>query len=322
VELWSYGDYPADETLDGIDGWSSGYAEDPWYGVQGQTQRYAAPLTDDNGGGFGEGGPTDNWLVNDAVEVGDGLVVSSVYSEDNDTVGLVFRWQSPLDYYLLLMTGTGRDEGSSPIGGGVYTALVRVSGGQAEVLDTVDASYDLYTLQAIALGANDDTVFAAVWSDTNTDGEADIQLGADGQPEEGLGLVGFYSYDAGYDGGRNSTNVYFGPLGVIGFDEDEDGVIDDEDNCEFVENPDQEDLDGDGIGSACDDDEPSGEDGGGDGGDGGADGDVGGGTDSGGDRIDSDVKLTACGGCSGTGGVGVGLVGLLLAAVGARRRRD
>ena len=33
------------------------------------------------------------------------------------------------------------------------------------------------------------------------------------------------------------------------------GVIDDEDNCEDVANADQADLDGDGIGSACDDDE-------------------------------------------------------------------
>ncbi|MEM1002643.1 MAG: gliding motility-associated C-terminal domain-containing protein, partial [Bacteroidota bacterium] len=38
-------------------------------------------------------------------------------------------------------------------------------------------------------------------------------------------------------------------------DDDNDGILDVDDNCQFVANPDQDDNDGDGIGDACDDDD-------------------------------------------------------------------
>lgn len=320
VEVWSYTDYPEDETIHGVDGWSSGYAEDDWYGYQGQQQRYALPLTDENGGTWGDGGPHDNWLINDDAEVGDGLLVTSVYSEDDDSIGLVLRWQDPENYLLFVMTGSGRNEGSGPVDDGIFAALVEIREGEAIVLDQVEDSYDRYALHALAIGANDDQVFALLWEDTDTGDSPIIELYADDVDDMGIGLGGFYAYDAGYDGGGQNTNVFFGGVGVSAYDDDEDGVIDDEDNCEQVPNPDQADLDGDGIGSACDDDEGTGDDGGGTGG--GGDGDVGGG-DGGVDTAeDKDLEITACAGCSGAGGAAGGVIAIGLAALAARRRRE
>lgn len=317
-EVWSFSDYPVGERVVGSDGWFGGYDEDGWYGYQGEQQRYALPVTDHDGGSWGSGDAIDNWIVNEDAAVGDGIVISSIYSEDDDSIGLVFGWTSETDFYLLLMTGSGRSEGSSPLGDGVYTVLAHIQDGDAEILDMVEESYEFYQLQAVMLAVNDGQVYGAVWPDTDTDGSPNFELSAtDGDPMEGIGLSGFYSYNAGYEGESRNSNVYFGAIGVFGFDDDSDGVIDDDDNCEFTANEDQADADGDGIGTACDDDEGGGDDGGG-------------GDDTGDDTGDSEsgagtpeFKPGLCqGGCSAgglTGGLGLAFFGALFAR---RRRRE
>ena len=56
--------------------------------------------------------------------------------------------------------------------------------------------------------------------------------------------------------GSSSTDVFFvGGYGTIlhyNGDADDDGIIDDDDNCRYTNNPSQSDLDGDGLGNLCD----------------------------------------------------------------------
>jgi len=56
--------------------------------------------------------------------------------------------------------------------------------------------------------------------------------------------------NTGFDGGGAVTGEAV--VGVV--DTDGDGVIDDNDNCTLVKNPDQRDTDSDGYGSLCDGD--------------------------------------------------------------------
>mgnify|MGYP003329751944 CR=1 FL=1 len=51
----------------------------------------AASSTDDNGGSFGSGGAADNWLVNDNIDGTDNYIVTTAWSTDDDTLGLVFN---------------------------------------------------------------------------------------------------------------------------------------------------------------------------------------------------------------------------------------
>lgn len=292
VETWSDEDFGNGDPIVGSGGWDCGYNEDDWYGYYvdfgAGTESYVFSATDDNGGSFGSGDAADNWVVNSNIDSTDGYIVTTAWTLDDDTWGLVFNFEDDQNYNMLALVGgeyvgDGAGAASNPFG---FTELgmflLRIEGGSVTVLDSTGTYYPYNSIFKLAAGSNDGTVWGkvwfdpdAAWSDTDVDLSASDRAGFSGS-------AGFYAYDMG---GLNRDDSYagFGPIFHYAYDEDDDGVIDDEDNCEDVANPDQEDADGNGVGTACDPDE-AGADAGGDAGtDAGADAGTDAGADAGGD---------------------------------------
>ncbi|MFT4974386.1 MAG: MYXO-CTERM domain-containing protein [Myxococcota bacterium] len=316
IESWSY-DFPDGEELDGQDGWASGYDEDPWYGYVSDSSgySYACPLTDENGGSFGSGDAADNWFVYEDADWNDSVFTSNFYVTDEDAFGLIFRFQDRENYYLFLLTND-----ATPVETDGGMALIKVTDGRAEVLDSARSGFDEGALGAIAIEVNDNEItawYSSEYTGPDVFDSAEVVLSADDPDPFGPGLAGYYAYDVGYPG-YGQLDAYIGEPTIYLTDDDEDGVTDDLDNCEFEPNADQADTDGDDIGDVCDE-TPGTEDTGG--------GDTNDTNDTNTDDTDidlsqieeGDVKLG--GGCAtvaGGGGWALLLVGLL--ASGRRRR--
>lgn len=310
VEAWAYSDFPTNGGVAGEDGWVNGYDEDEWAAFESRGVTWAYSTTDHTDGGrFGEGGALDNWLVNPAVEVLQGEYTVTSYVTDNDAFGIVMGVQEG-EYLLLLVCGEEDNESSMqtcPVPGlsTQATALVRIRGRNAEVLDSVEVGCTGGREVEMSVSI-DDGLLVARYGDAEVSAEVDVR-----QPLTG---VGFYAYNEGTideEGQDDGNTVYFRDVVVSWMDEDDDGVVDDEDNCEEEANPGQEDLDHDGIGSACDlsEDTPdTGDTGEGDTGE--ADDDTAGGIS---------IDQNGCGCASGGAAAGVGALVAGLAAL-ARRR--
>jgi MYXO-CTERM domain-containing protein len=299
VEVWSPTGLPNGGGVDGVAGWSSGYSRDDWYSADLDGSGFIIySATDENTGD--NSGALDNFLVNAAETVTQGRWTSGFYTEDDDSFGIVAGHSSGDDMIMLVFCGGYGEGPSCPFDiGGVGLAMIQVSGGSYSLLDASGSTYRPTAAGSLYLDYNDG-VLTGAWPDGGVTLSASVSL-------RSLSKVGFWSYDAGYDGGgRGNTNTGFYTnddvaMALYAHDDDSDGVIDDDDNCEKASNRDQADSDRDGIGDACDSSGGGGGGGGGDtggGGGGGGGGDTGGGGGGGG----GDTGNGGGGGDTGNGG--------------------
>lgn len=239
IDAWSFqeGEWGEPDTYLAENGdWDYGFSDDPWFVT---SYGNAASLTDNNvddtGGGWGDGSAADNWIIT-GDEVGQGAVSALIYNYDDDTIGIVSNHDGDA-YYLLFQSADSTPPGVDVDGSTLV--LMRVDGGDAEVLDTASVDFDYGDLNEIRLSVNDGVVSGSLNGST-------VEY-ADPQPL-GPGQAGLYAYDTGWDG---QTYAGATDIDVVWFDDDDDGIADDLDNCEKVENPGQDDANDDGIGDAC-----------------------------------------------------------------------
>ena len=232
-------------SMSGNGGWFATYATDPWE-ANGDIV-YAR--TDDWSGSFGSGGGTDNHLLYTGSSWSDFIFDVDLRSQDNDTLGVTFRFSDTSNFYLVHLCGgdgyPGTPSGDRAIGGG--TRLYRVVGGVATQLGSSSTTFTQGSWQALRVVAVGSSI--EVWFDDDRNGQlepSDLLFTASDSTFT-QGQVGFFSFDNG--GGQQSA---FDNVSVSLHDSDDDGVADVTDNCSALANPGQEDLDSDGEGDVCD----------------------------------------------------------------------
>ncbi|GEM_PF-5774304 len=184
-------------------GWVSGYIADPWYAENGR----AYPTTDHNeddwngSSAWGEGSPTDNWLVRIEVDPTERQrVVATYVNEDDDAFGIVSNMDDGTGY-LLIHTGDGAPEpmerSEDP-----RVALLRVEGSDATVLAglQVDGVTGEHTLELQVDGGA-----LAAWLDE------ELLFSVTDPSPLGAGYAGVYSFDCGE---VDSTPVWAADLAV------------------------------------------------------------------------------------------------------------
>lgn len=174
---------------------------------------------------------------------------------DNDTIGVLFRYQNTANFYAVLMSrdrfpgADGCDEFVSPM-----TQIIRVKDGNRQVLAEVGDCYiknNEHQLNIVAVGASF-TVFL--------DGLELVSADDDSAGAFLSGGIGLFMFQNGADENQcGGGGCWFDDVLITEIsdetDGDEDGHLDGEDNCPKNFNPQQLDYDQDGLGDACDGDD-------------------------------------------------------------------
>lgn len=254
VDLWEKDTFPQGNSVKGREGWEGAYGQDNWKSYDSGDS--LGPATDDNitdawgNPGWASGGPTDNWLVRGARFVQGGVEVQ-VRNSDDDTAGVVLNANGTNTLYLAAVSANSApppvDTVANP-----NLFLLRVENGNATIVGKERVSaLDGTNWKVLRIDRNDDHITVTY------DGRLEIDFTDPAPLPEGK--AGVYGYDSGTDF-FDEDFASFNIVTAYRWDEDDDGVADDDDNCEAVANPGQDDYDADGTGDACGDAPPGGVD--------------------------------------------------------------
>jgi hypothetical protein len=213
----------------------------------------------------------DNMLVRGDTKWADYTYRVRLRNDDNDTMGVVFRYTNTANYYLLILSRDLAPSANACDTSLVGAQLIRVSAtkgkGKAAVIATSKVTYQIGKVHLLQVTVIKDQI--TVHLDTNGDGKLSTISELLFTLNDGVhksGMVGLYAYQNG--AGENPCNkggCWFDDVLVTeiaegtveppkALDGDKDGVPDAKDNCPAVANAKQANKDGDKLGDACDDD--------------------------------------------------------------------
>ncbi|MCU0664199.1 MAG: hypothetical protein MUC50_17960 [Myxococcota bacterium] len=234
---------------DESEAWDAVWDGDPWTSFRNPSG--VCPVTDESSpGSLGE--PVDafeNIIVAGQSTWRDYAVEASFYALDNDAVGIVVRYASPSNFYLVV---SSRNEMPSPMGSenlpSGETRLYRISQGVAQLMgEPAPTAYtgqtsQLQRLRVEVFGKTLRVLLGTGASPIAGDAACVLELEDDDPSAPISGRAGLYAFAQG----AGQPGSYFDTFRVSALDSDGDGKVND-DELDAVTNPYDGDSDDDGV---------------------------------------------------------------------------